>query len=151
MSRMDWFRHSAHNHPRWCPWHHHHHRWSLVLFVQDVYIYLSPKENLHMAVTLSVGHTLNMALAFLDQSGNPMLTPPTPDSPPGWTDTTSSTETIVPAASGLSCVGTPVAPGTDTVSVAVVVGGVSFSATLDVTVTAAPQVLTSVAITPTVS
>jgi hypothetical protein len=104
-----------------------------------------------MAVTLAVGHTLTMALAFLDQNGNPMLTVPVPDAPAVWTDTTPATETIVPAASGLTCVGTPLVPGGDTVTVAVTVGGVAFTANLDVTVTAAPQVLTSVAITPTVA
>ena len=104
-----------------------------------------------MAVTLAVGHTLNMALAFLDQNGNPMLTTPTPDATPAWTDTTAATETLAPAASGLTCVGTPIAPGTDTVTLTLAVAGVSFSANLDVTVTAAPQVLTRVAIVPTVS
>lgn len=104
-----------------------------------------------MAVTLSVGHTLNMSIQFLDQNGNPMLTPPTPDSPPSWSDTTSATETLAPAANGLSCVGTPIAAGSDVVNLSVVVGGQTFSATLDVTVDAAPQVLTSVAIAATVS
>jgi hypothetical protein len=104
-----------------------------------------------MAVTLAVGHTLNMALVFLDQNGNPMLTPVVPDAAPSWTDTTSATETLTVSGSGLTAVGTPVAPGTDTVSVALAVGGVSFTATLDVTVTSAPQVLTSVSIAPTVS
>ena len=104
-----------------------------------------------MAVTLAVGHTLNMSLTFLDQNGNPMLTTPTPDAAPTWSDTTAATETLAPAASGLTCVGTPIAPGTDTVTVTLAVGGVAFTANLDVTVTAAPQVLTSVAIAETVT
>jgi hypothetical protein len=104
-----------------------------------------------MAVTLSVGHTLTMALAFLDQSGNPMLVDPVPDAAPVWADTTAATETIVPSGSGLTCVGTPIAVGTDTVTVTLAVGGVSFVANLDVTVSAAAQVLTTIDITPTVA
>lgn len=104
-----------------------------------------------MTTTLSVGHTLNMSLQFLDQNGNPMLPAPAPDSPPVWSDTTSATETIVASASGLTCVGTPLAPGSDTVSVSTIVDGVTFTATLDVDVTAQAQVLTSVVIVPVVS
>ena len=104
-----------------------------------------------MAITLAVGHKLEMAIIFLDQNGNPMLVAPTVDSAPNWTNTTGGTETIVPSASGLSCEATPLTSGTDTVSLSVTVGGVSFKTTLDVTVTAAAQVLTSVAIEPTVS
>lgn len=104
-----------------------------------------------MAITLAVGHKLEMALIFLDQNGNPMLKTPSPDSVPIWGNTTSSTEMLAPAASGLTCEGTPLATGTDTVSTTIMVGGVTFTASLDVTVTASPQVLTSVAIDPTVS
>lgn len=104
-----------------------------------------------MSVTLSVGHLLNMSIAYLDQHGNPMLVTPTPDSPPVWANTTQATETIVAAADGNSAVGTPVAPGTDTVSLNVSVGGAAFPATLDVTVTPEAQVLTSVSIVPSVS
>lgn len=104
-----------------------------------------------MATTLSVGHTLNMSLVFLDQSGNPMLTTPVPDSAPTWTDTTPATETLAVDASGLTASAAAIAVGTDTVSVAVVVGGTSFAASLDVSVTAAPQVLTSVQIASTVT
>ena len=104
-----------------------------------------------MSVTLAVGHTLGLSLAFLDQNGNPMLVDPVPDAAPVWTNTTAATETIAVDASGLTATGTPVAPGTDTVSVNLSVGGVTFVANLDVTVTAAPQVLTSVEIVPTVN
>ena len=79
-----------------------------------------------------------------------MLTAPTPDAAPVWSNTTAATETLAPSADGLTCVGTPVAPGTDTVSVAVVVAGATFSATLAVEVDAAPQVLGSVVINSTV-
>lgn len=98
-------------------------------------------------VTVSVGHTVDFALVFLDQNGNPMLVTPTPDTPPTWTDTTPATGTLTPAASGLTAQESALAVGTDTVSVTLTVGGVSFSASIDLTVQAAPQVLTSVQIT----
>ena len=103
-----------------------------------------------MSTIVTVGHKLALAIAYLDANGNPMLATPTPDSPPAWSNTTPATETLVAAADGLSAVATSVAPGTDAVSLMVVVGGVSFSASLAVEVDAAPQVLTSVAIVPTV-
>lgn len=104
-----------------------------------------------MATTLAVGHKLEMQIAFLDQNGNPMLAVQTPDNAPTWSNSTPATETLTVAASGLTCEGMPLVPGTDTVSLTVSVGGVSFSATLDVTVTEAPQVLTSVAIVPVIA
>lgn len=103
-----------------------------------------------MATTLAVGHKLELAIMFLDQNGNPMLTTPTPDTAPTWANTTPATEVLTPAASGLTAEGIPAAPGSDTVTLNVTVGGVAFTATLDVTVTASPQVLTSVGIAPTV-
>lgn len=104
-----------------------------------------------MAVTLTIGHTLNMSISFLDQHGNPMLTPPTLDNVPSWTDTTSSTETLSISASGLTCTGTPIAVGTDTVNLSLSSQGKTFTATVDVTVTAEPQVLTGIAINTVVA
>jgi len=95
---------------------------------------------------VTVGHQLALSILFLDQRGNPMLTAPTPDAAPSWSNSTPATETLAAAADGLSAVATTVAPGTDTVSLSVVVGGVTFSATLGVEVDAEPQVLTSVGI-----
>ena len=138
-------------HTWWQPWHHYRHKWHLVLTVQGVSVFLTPMEKVHMAVTLAIGHTLGLALTFLDQNGNPMLTTPVPDATPVWSDTTPATETLVADASGLTATGTPVAVGQDTINVSLAVGGVTFTAALDVTVTAAAQVLTSVAIAPTVS
>ena len=104
-----------------------------------------------MSTIVNIGHTIALGVAFIDQNGNPMLTAPTPDSPPAWTNTTPATETLAVAPSGLTAVATPVAPGADTVNLTVVVGGKSFAATLAVEVDPAPQVLTSVNITATVS
>lgn len=142
-------RHWHHSH--WHPWCHHHHRWHLVFVVQGVGVFLTPKETMHMSVTLAVGHTLNLALVFLDQHGNPMLEAPVPDAAPAWSDTTPATETLVADASGLTATATPLVAGTDTISVVVLVGGTSFAVSLDVNVTPEPQVLTAVDITPTVT
>ena len=101
-------------------------------------------------VDVTVGHQIACSISYLDQNGNPMLTNPTPDSPPVWSNTTAATETIVAAADGLTCQATTVAVGTDVISVTDIVGGASFSATLAVNVTAVPQVLTSIAINATV-
>jgi hypothetical protein len=108
-------------------------------------------EHTHMATTISVGHTLGLSIQYLDQHGNPMLTAPTPDAAPVWTDTTPATETLTVVASGLTATGTPIAAGTDTVTVNLAVGGKTFTATVDVTVTPEPQVLSGVVIVTTVS
>jgi hypothetical protein len=122
--------------------------------VQGVTVLLLAHQVLKMSTAINVGQTLSLAISFLDQAGSPMLTTPTPDSPPTWTQSNAAAETLAVAADGLTAVGTPVAAGIDTITLTVMVGGVSFSATLEVDVAAvAPpaQVLTSVAITPTVS
>jgi hypothetical protein len=121
---------SRHHHHR-----HHHHQGT---------IYMG-------TVTLTVGHTAAFSLVFLDQNGNPMLTTPTPDAPPTWTDTTPATGTLTVAPSGLTASEVALAAGGDTVSVDLTVAGVDFKASIDVVVQAAPQVLTSVQIAATVS
>jgi hypothetical protein len=115
-------------------------------------IILEPNRRIRMTnVTVNVGHSVTMTLTYLDQNGNPMLTPPTPDSPPSWSDTTPATGTLTEQPGNLEAIETAVAPGNDVVSVSVVVGGQTFSASLGITVQAAPQVLTSVEITPVVN
>ncbi len=103
-----------------------------------------------MATILTMGHKLGLQLQVLDQNGNPMLSAVAFDAVPAWSNTTPTTETLVAAADGQSAVGTPVAPGTDTVSVSFTIAGVPFSATLAVEVDAAPQVPASAVIVPTV-
>jgi hypothetical protein len=92
-----------------------------------------------------------MTISFLDQNGNPMLTAVTPDAPPTWSDTTPATGTLTPAAGGLSATEAAIAAGSDVVNVALTVGGAAFSASLGITVSPAPQVLTSIAINATVN
>ena len=92
---------------------------------------------------------LGFAIAFFDQNLQPMLTTPTPDSPPTWTNTTPASETLAVAADGETATATAVAAGTDAVNTNVIVGGNTFTATIAVTVSAQPQVLTSVQIVVT--
>lgn len=103
-------------------------------------------------VAVNVGHTVNMSIVYLDQNGNPMVTTPTPDSAPAWTDAPSAAgvDTLTVAPGGLTASLAALAVGSDVVSLEVVVGGVTFNATLPVTISAAPQVLTSVQIAATV-
>jgi len=104
--------------------------------------------------TVSVGHQVAYSLEFLDQSGNPMLVTPTPDSPPTWSNAPNPAgdATLTPAAPGnLTAIEAAVAAGTDVVSVSLSVGGVSFAATSNVNISPAPQVLTSVNLVGVVS
>ncbi len=102
-------------------------------------------------VTVNVGHNVSFSLLFLDQQGNPMLVTPTPDAPPVWSDTTAATGTLTAAANGLTASEVALAAGTDTVNVSLMVGGVVFPGSIDVTVQAVPQILTSIAILATVA
>lgn len=102
-----------------------------------------------MANSLQVGQSVPLSIAFLDQSGNPMETVPTPDSPPSWTSNAPNIETLTVADGGLTATLTGVAAGDDVVALSLSVGGVAFSTNIAVTVTTeAPpaQVLTSIGI-----
>lgn len=117
-----------------------------MIVVNGVGVLLTPEEKLHMAVTLSVGHKLNISIVFLDQNGNPMKSDPTLDAVPQWSNTTPATETLAVDASSLTATATSVVAGTDTVNVSLTVAGNVFQTALDVTVEEAPQVLTSIAL-----
>lgn len=105
-----------------------------------------------MAASLQVGQTVPLSIAFLDQNGQPMITQPTPDSPPSWTNNMPNIETLTVADGGMSATLAALAEGSDTVTLSLTVGGQAFSATLAVTVSAeAPppppeQVLTNIGI-----
>lgn len=120
-----------------------HHKLRVGFTVKDVSVILNPQETAHMATTLTLGQSLPLSIAFLDQNGQPMAPTPAPDSPPAWT---SSGNDLTVAPDGLSAVLKPTAAGADTVTLSVTVGGKTFSATLAVTVAPIPQVLTSVEI-----
>lgn len=102
-------------------------------------------------VTVSIGHTVNCSIVFLDQSGNPMLITPTPDAPPTWTDTTPATGTLTTVPGGLTATELAVAAGGDTITVSLAVAGVNFTASVPVIVSPAPQTLTSIQIATSVT
>ena len=102
-------------------------------------------------VTVAIGHVVALSIIYLDQSGNPMLVTPTPDSDPVWTDSPDPAGCVTFASVGQTATDTAVAAGTDTVGVTVTVGGVAFTASLGVIVSPAAQVLTSIQIGSSVS
>jgi len=109
------------------------------------------KITMASAITVNIGHAVDLSIVFLDQNGNPMLTTPAPDAAPAWANSTPATGTLVAAADGMSAVETAVAAGSDVVSLSLAVGGTAFSATLPITVAAAAQVLTSIDISAAVA
>ena len=90
-----------------------------------------------MAFDLPLDHTAHLSLTVVDSKGNPISPQPAFDAPPSWTDTTPATETLAASADGLTVTLTPLVVGADTVSVSCAVGGKSFTASLDVSVSAA--------------
>src|ERR1700751_2797877 len=86
---------------------------------------LQPRGNVMSTVTVNVGHVVNCTIVYLDQNGNPMLTTPTPDSVPTWSDTPSPAgcATVTVAPGGLTATDTAVAEGADVISLSLTVGG----------------------------
>jgi hypothetical protein len=135
-------------HPLWCR--RHHRRTRIVIKVGGFAVELIPEEVVHMATSMNVGQTLPMSIEYLDQHGVPMTTAPLLDAPPVWANNTPATETLTAASDGHTASSLALAAGTDTVRLTLMVGGVQFAATLDVTVAAVVpiQTLTTIAIVP---
>lgn len=97
---------------------------------------------------LSLGHLVECTLVVLDQNGNPLLTPVVFATPPVWANTTPAVETIVASVDGLTCEGTLLTVGTDSITVtATLPGGTSpLTASVAITVDPAPQIATSLSI-----
>lgn len=141
--------------------HHRHHHNPTVWFCVEIadanrYYFerrrLIPNQEIIMDnVTVNIGHTVTCSIEYDDANGNPMLTPVAPDAPPAWTQTTPATDTMAVAPDGSQDVLTAIAAGGDTVSVALAVGGKAFSASVGITVSPAPQVLTSIRVVTQVS
>ena len=130
--------HHGHHHRR----HHHHIR--VALIVNDEFaVELIPNGVIHMATTMKVGQSTVFTIAYLDILGVPMVTPPTPDATPAWSQIDATIESLLAAADGLSATAVGLDGGaksrTDTVQVQLMVGGLPFSATIDSTVEAVVQ------------
>ena len=136
-------------HRQWC-------RYVILLIDGTCYLMTGSEwqREKHIMVTVNAGHTVGMVIQYLDQNGNPMVTTPVPDQPPTWTNSNGQdTLTVAPDGNSatLAIPATMTGGGSDTVTLGLNVAGKAFSATLAVTITATPQVLTSIAIVPTVS
>jgi hypothetical protein len=114
---------------------------------------LKHNKTVRIMTTLNVGHQDKMTIVYLDQNGNPMQSPVTPDAPPSWSNSPNppDCDTFVVASDGNSAILTAVAEGSDTVNLSVTVNGKTFAAVDMITIVAAPQVLTSVSIADNVT
>jgi hypothetical protein len=144
--RLLGYRAPRHTHRRYR--NHHRHIPVVIFAVNGVAIRLHPYIRIRLMITVNVGHEVLCTIEQLDQNGNPMLTAVVADSPPSWSDTpaTPPVDTFTPAADGSSATLVATAVGTDTVNVSASFGGKTYTASLAVTIAAAPQVLTSIAI-----
>ena len=106
-----------------------------------------------MTTSVTVGHTITMTIGYFDAAGNPPPAgqAPVPDSPPQWSNSAPSVETLAASADGLTCVATVIAAGADTITVTAVVGGKTYTAVLDVSAAAAPFALDHIAINAVVN
>lgn len=103
-----------------------------------------------MAYTLDVGKTVNLAIEYLDQNGQPMELLPQ-RATPAWAQLDNTVQDLIASADGESATATGLKAGTDTVQVTVVVGGQTFTATMNAEVVEVvpTQTLTSIAIIAT--
>ena len=142
---MNWKFHHRHYHRG-----HYGPRFHVVLTIGGFAVELIPEREIHMATTINAGQNLPFSIAFLDQNGQPMVPAPKPDAAPAWSNRSPATETLTASADGMTASAVGNAAGLDTVKVSLAVGGVTFNATLDVTVNAGTgtgsQTLTSIGI-----
>jgi hypothetical protein len=125
--------HSPFSH--WCHKHGHQHPgktrhyW---LKIAQLAILLVENKELFIMSQLHVDQTVSLSLQASDAAGN--MVKFTPDAPPTWVNSNPAAATDAVAADGLTDVLTPVAGATGqttTVTVSVVIGGVTFTATID--------------------
>jgi len=124
---------------------HHHRSWRIKHYR------LEPNREVNIMTDVTVGHEVIDTIVYMDQNGNPMLVTPVPDAPPVWANIAAATvDTLTVSADGSTATLVAVGAGVDSVALTLNVGGVAFSATQQLNITAAPQVLTSVGIAATV-
>lgn len=135
---MRWFR---------CHRRHRHHRLRQIAIVAFVHHH----GKIHMSTAANVGQNILFAIQQFDTAGVPMPTPDAYDSSPVWSNTNPAAETITAAPDGLTATGSVIGAGDDTVTVTVIVGGVSFTASESVVASAVVPKLGSIGIVATVS
>lgn len=140
--------------------HHHRHHYRPALLVRIKYRWhwrqrlyrLNPNRKVVIMTDVVVGHQIVNTIVYLDQNGQPMLTSPSPDAAPVWSNLAAPTvDTMQVSADGTTDTVTAVGAGADSLSVSVTVGGQVFTAVEQINVSTAPQVLSAVAINPVVS
>jgi hypothetical protein len=120
-------------------------------------IELIANEEIKMSTAppIAFGQIITFALEFDDQFGNVLTAVPKPDTLPSWTQGSTATGRLDLGADHLSAVYTPLANGTDSIGVSLLVGGISYAASCDVTVGAAGggsvQVMSSLKLVAVVS
>lgn len=125
----------------------------VALMVGGVGVFLDHEKRTFIMTTLNVGHQDAMSILYFDTNGNPMLVTPVPDSPPVWTNVPSDppVDTFTPSPDGMTAVIVATAPGADTVSVSLTVGGKTFTGSMAFQFSAAPQELGSIGINSVVT
>jgi hypothetical protein len=121
-------------------WHWHrrrpHHHVRPVLLIRGLAIELEPSEKLIMASTITVGGKgETLSIEYIDANGTVISPSPAPDSPPVWTNSDNTVATDAVSADGNTNVVTGFKAGTDAVGLSLVIGGVTFIATEEITVT----------------
>jgi hypothetical protein len=134
--------------------HGHGHRWRH----KRVHIFEPGVTHMNITDSVTVGHQVAFAWEWIDANGNPPpagTTLPTPDSTPVWANTpaTPPVDTFTSSADGSTALLVASAAGSDTVTLTVVFGGTTFTASDLVTISAAvvPFVPAGVQITSVVS
>ena len=115
----------------------HGHRWRR----KKIYVFEPVVTPMNITDSVNVGHQVAFGWEWIDGNGNPPpagTVLPVPDSTPTWSDSPSAAgvDTFTSSADGSTALLQALAPGSDTVSLAVVFQGVTFTATDLVTIAA---------------
>ena len=118
---------------------------------------LKPNEETILMTVATVGHTVTYTIVEVDTSGNDMLTQtPVDASPaPAWTSadagSSPAVDSLSVSADGSTGTVSCLAAGNDSIGVTVHIGGVAYSATDQLEIDAAPQVLGGIRLKAVVS
>lgn len=117
--------------------HPHRRRIRVWLGIGETRVLMRPNEGMFTMSNLRLDQTVTLSIEAVDAAGNPV--PAVFDAPPSWSNSAESVATMAVAADSLTAVLTPVAGSlgqSTTVTVSAVIGGATFSATMDYTITA---------------
>jgi hypothetical protein len=95
---------------------------------------LDLQETSKMAIQVPQDKTISLGIRYLDQNGQPMLSPVNHDQPPSWSNS-DAIGSLAVAPDGLTAVFTPSAPGNTNVRLTVTSGTRQYNAELGIEVT----------------